>query len=404
VFVDKVEITIKSGNGGNGHTSFLRDKNTQRGGPNGGDGGKGGDIVFVGTTRTDNLVDFRFTHTFKAQDGQSGSDGNKTGKNGQDLLIPVPLGTKIFKKIPPDTLALVCDITQDGQKFTALRGGGGGKGNAQFATARRQTPNFSQKGHQTAEYSVVLELNCIADVGLIGYPNVGKSTLLSIITRANPKIGNYPFTTLHPNIGVYSRGNQTIVFADIPGLIEGASDGVGLGIDFLKHINRTRLLVHMIDDESQIKVIKNELERFSSDLIKKPRILVQNKIDCTERIPNCDFYISCATREGIDELMTHIANQVALLPKPPESQIETTLQEEVDKNAFDVLVNDDGVYVAKGALIDNLIRGIVLSDTESAAYFHRRLDKSGVIAALKGLGMCDGDTVQIADTQFVWKD
>ncbi|MDR0461849.1 MAG: GTPase ObgE [Christensenellaceae bacterium] len=400
MFIDRVEIKIKAGNGGNGHTSFLRDKNTQRGGPNGGDGGKGGDIVFIGSTRADNLIDFRYNHEFKAEDGINGRPMNKSGSNGKDLEIHVPLGTKVLNMDG----GLLADIVEKDQKYLALRGGGGGQGNAKYATARRQTPNFSQHGITTAMHTVVLELNCIADVGLVGFPNVGKSSLLSIVSRANPKIGNYPFTTLHPNIGVYSKGSQTIIFADIPGLIEGASNGVGLGIDFLKHINRTRLLVHIIEEESQIQIIKKELENFSSDLVKRPRILVQNKIDVNEKIKGCDFYISCATREGIDELMNHIAKQVSLLPKPNESQTTAILEVAIDKNKFEVFVDAEGVYTATGPMIDNLIRGVVLSDTESAAYFHRRLDKSGVIEALKNLGMIDGDTVQVADTQFIWRD
>jgi len=239
MFIDKVEITIKAGDGGNGHTSFLRDRNTQRGGPDGGDGGKGGDIVFVGTTQTDNLVEFRFVKKFIAQNGVNGRPNNCTGAMGEELLIPVPLGTKILN----ETNHLLADIVTEGQKFTALRGGGGGRGNARFATARRQTPNFSQSGIKTIAHNVILELNCIADVGLVGFPNVGKSTLLSVVTRANPKIGNYHFTTIHPNIGVYTASSgANVILADLPGLIEGASTGTGLGIDFLKHVNRTRCL------------------------------------------------------------------------------------------------------------------------------------------------------------------
>ena len=404
MFLDKVEITIKAGNGGNGHTSFHRDKITQRGGPNGGDGGKGGDVIFVGTTNVDNLIDFRFTKNYKAQDGEHGRPGRKDGCDGKPVTIRVPLGTKIFKKTEDGDELLLCDIMEESQQFVALRGGGGGRGNTHFATARRQTPNFSQRGLVTDVYTVVLELQCIADVGLVGFPNVGKSTFLSIVTRANPKIGNYPFTTLHPNIGVLNTGGSNIVLADIPGLIEGAHQGVGLGIDFLRHINRTRLLVHIIDDVSQIEVINNELERFSADLMKKPKILAQNKIDEFDKIKGCDFYISCATREGVDDLIKEIIKQVQKLPKITTSEAVATLEIAVDKNAFEIMVDDEGVYNVVGPMVDNLIRGVVLSDTESAAYFHRRLEKSGVIAELKRFGMVEGDTVQIADAQFTWQD
>ena len=426
MFIDKVEITIKAGAGGNGHTSFLRDRQTMHGGPDGGDGGRGGDVIFVGSTRTDNLIEFRYTKKFCANDGENGTPRNKHGADGKDLEIPVPLGTKIYKhagggdpqrvsgdttKTPTGDMLLVADITAEGQKFVALRGGAGGRGNSHFATARRQTPNFSHSGVKTEPYNLTLELETIADVGIIGLPNVGKSTFLSIVTRANPKIANYPFTTLHPNIGVmYTRG-KSIVLADIPGLIEGASRGVGLGHDFLKHVNRTRLLVHMLDagsddPERDREIINRELDAFSPNLSKKPQITVLNKCDCVENIETngADILrISCATRTGIDELVAKIADEVDKLPKPAAPVFFAKLENAVDKNAFDV-EKIDGVYVVSGALVDNLSRGVVLSDTESTSYFHRRLEQSGVIRALRDAGMVDGDTVQIGTTEFVWQD
>ena len=419
MFIDRVEIEIRAGDGGNGHTSFHRDKNTQKGGPDGGDGGKGGDIVFVGTTRLDNLIEFRFTKKFKAEDGIKGRPGRKDGAYGKNREIPVPLGTKIYKS---ESKELLADITAEGQKFVALRGGNGGRGNTHFATARRQTPNFSHDGHKTKPYNVILELESIADIGIIGFPNVGKSTFLSIVTRANPKIANYQFTTLHPNIGVHSSGSQNIILADIPGLIEGASSGKGLGHQFLKHISRTRMLLHMIDISQQdgrdalddFRIINEELAAFSPDLVNKPQVIVLNKIDSADpevikkflkKLPKSKiFQISCAARQGIDELVKHISEQVQKLPKPQATLVTATLEESIDKNAFEIQIDDGEIFHVVGAMVDNLIRGVVLTDTESTAYFHRRLEQSGVIDALKKAGMKQGDTVQIADMQFEWQD
>jgi len=445
MFLDKVEITIKAGNGGNGHTSFHRDRQTMRGGPDGGDGGRGGGVIFVGTTRADNLVEFRYTKKFLASDGTHGRPGNKNGAVGADLEIPVPLGTKIYKTNNQSDNrhssfvirhSLIADITLDGQKYIALRGGAGGRGNARFATAKRQTPNFSQTGVVTTAHNVILELNSIADVGLIGFPNVGKSTLLSVVTRANPKIANYHFTTLHPNIGVHDN----VVIADIPGLIEGASTGIGLGHDFLKHINRTRLLVHVVDISEQeqrnaindFEVINKELAAFSPILAKKPQIVALNKIDAADEKTIAAFKkkyekkykifeISAATHAGVKELMQHVSTEVACLPRIKPETVTAELEGRVDKNAFEIIIENSpfckggekafleregkmGFFRVTGSLVDNLIRGVVLSDTESASYFHRRLEEAGVIAALKNVGMCDGDTVRIADTEFQWTD
>jgi GTP-binding protein len=434
MFIDRVEIVIKAGNGGNGHTSFHRDKITQRGGPNGGDGGNGGDIIFVGSTRVDNLIDFRFTKHISADDGESGKPGMKDGSYGAHKTIAVPLGTKIYKMVGGESATgdsrldteikkeLIADITADGQTFLALRGGAGGRGNPHFATARRQTPNFSQQGVKTKPYTVILELESIADVGIIGFPNVGKSTFLSVVTRANPKIANYPFTTLHPNIGVYSAPSGTVIFADIPGLVEGAADGVGLGIDFLKHINRTRILLHIVDISEQdgrdafddYGKINAELEKFSPELLNKKQIVVLNKIDCAalERIEKFKkqignvrvFEISAVARMGLDELLTFVAAEVLKTPKVIPNAGSGQLEDIVDKNDYNVRVTGEGIFIVDGPMIENLIRGVVLSDTESRAYFYRRLQKSGVIKSLKDIGMTDGDTVSIADTEFIWED
>ncbi|KAI4453698.1 developmentally regulated gtp-binding protein-related [Holotrichia oblita] len=385
-----------AGNGGNGHTSFYRDKLTMHGGPDG----------MTALKR-------RYYFCWKAPDGENGSKRNRTGAVGADLKIPVPLGTKIFSvdnsnkgiKENDGKGELVADITAIGQEFRALR----------MVLA-------VEDGVKTKEYKVVLELNCIADVGLIGFPNVGKSTLLSVISRANPKIANYHFTTLHPNLAVTTALEKNFIVADIPGLIEGASSGAGLGIKFLKHINRTRLLVHIVDisghegrDAIQdFNIINGELAGFSSELVAKPQIIALNKTDILEDKAKIEVFkkavnkgkrkyqiveISAATLTGVNELLLLIACELEKLPKIEAEIPLARLEKDIDKNSFEIIKKDDEFYVT-GALIENLVRGVVLSDTESNAYFQRRLESSGVIDALKQRGMQDGDLVHIADIEF----
>ena len=441
MFLDKVTINIRAGAGGNGHISFYRDKLKMTGPPDGGDGGNGGDVIFVGSTREDNLVNFRFTKKFHAGNGVHGRPGNRTGARGEPIIIPVPLGTRIYKinKKESDGLSksrvgvslanpskeLLADITQPDQQFVALCGGSGGRGNAFYATGKKRSPNFSQMGVSTKDYDVRLELNSIADIGLVGFPNVGKSTLLAAITRANPKIANYPFTTLHPNIGVANVFGQNIIVADIPGLIEGASEGIGLGHDFLKHLRRTRLLVHVVDiSETEgrtatddFRKINAELKQFSADLAAKPQIVALNKVDmATEKqikqfvgaaicrpLSHPPFPISAAIGEGVNELMQHAAKILATIPKPESCAATATLEGVVDKNAFTVEVVD-GEYHVTGALVDNLIRGVVLTDTESNHYFQRRLLETGIIDELKKRGMVEGDVVIVGSVEFEYLD
>lgn len=418
MFVDSVEITIQAGSGGAGVATFYRDTLTMFGGPNGGDGGHGGNVIFVGTTNLDNLVAFHYNQTFKAENGANGQGGNKTGANGKDLKIQVPLGTKIM-----DTDGkLLCDITQDGQEFLALRGGAGGFGNTHFATAVRQTPNFAKTGVKTKPYKVRLELNCLADIGIIGFPNVGKSTLLSVISRAKPKIANYQFTTLYPNIGVVKIHDQNLLFADIPGLIEGASDGVGLGTDFLKHISRTRLLLHVIDISaadgrdpySDYQIINRELKNYHADLENKKQIIVLNKIDSAtpEQITNFMqkigkktevLQISAINHTGVKELLERCLQVWQTIPKPEPLLPEAILEKKVDKNQYAVS-GGNGEFLVTGPFVENIIRGVVLEDTESNNYFQRQLVKHGVINALKEIGMVDGDTIEIAGHFFTYAE
>ena len=417
MFLDKVLINIKAGNGGNGHVSFFRDKLTMRGGPDGGDGGNGGDIIFVGTTREDNLINFRFTKKFKAEDGKHGSKRHRTGARGEALYIRVPLGTRIYKLVGSDK-KLLADITAEDQEFLALKGGAGGKGNAFYATAKKQTPNFSQTGVITKEYEVLLELNSIADVGLVGFPNVGKSTLLSVISRANPKIASYHFTTLHPNIAVTNILDKNLIVADIPGLIEGASLGVGLGHDFLKHIRRTQVLIHVIDISEQegrsavedFKIINKELVSYSEELGTRPQVIALNKCDVAtpEQIKKFKsampkgtkvFEISAATTQGVKELLQYTATVVMKTPKPDLGVVNSVLEEAVDKNKFEI-EQIKGEFFITGPLVDNLSRGVVLTDTESNSYFQKRLISSGIIARLKELGVKEGDIIHVGGIEF----
>jgi len=421
MFLDKVQISIKAGNGGDGHTSFFRDKKNMFGGPDGGDGGRGGDVVFIGSTRDDNLIGFRFKKKHHALDGEKGGKQRKKGKSGGIFHIELPLGTRVYSVAGE----LLADITAVGQEYLALRGGGGGLGNSHFATSRKQTPNFSQLGEPTKEHQVVLELHTIADIGLVGFPNVGKSSLLAALTRAQPKIANYHFTTLHPNIGIWQHGERPLVMADIPGLIEGAADGVGLGHEFLRHINRTKVLLHVIDISGvegrtpidDYHTINAELKNFSPDLATKPQIIVLNKADIADPTNIKDFQkalgkkkgtpqifiTSAANRDGLIDLMNKALEIVSTLPDEDAPEIDAVLEKPVDKNAYETFL-DCGIFFVRGPLVDNLARGVVLTDTESNYYFQKRLRDAGVIKELTKLGMTTGSIVNVGDVEFEWVD
>ncbi len=417
MFIDKVKIYIKAGNGGNGIVSFHREKYVQRGGPDGGNGGKGGDIIFRVNKDINNLVSFHYSKHFRADNGLNGEKKNCNGKDGKPLIIQVPKGTLVRDA---ETNKVIADLYFEDQDYVILKGGKGGKGNAFFATSTRQAPHFSQTGETTKEYNVILELKTIADVGLIGFPNVGKSTLLSTVSSAKPKIANYHFTTLTPNLGVVKYYEHSFVVADIPGLIEGASQGSGLGHDFLRHIERTRMLVHVVDisgidgrDPYQDYVIINdELKKFNQALASLPQIVALNKCDLlTDDKPIQDFMskidksvkvvqISALNRQNIQDLIKEIYELLKTLPIPEPIAVEEHDFDAKDTTSIDIIKHAEGEYEIVGGYIDNLIRGVVLSDYESQAYFQKRLKDDGIMDMLKQKGAQEGDTVRIREIEF----
>lgn len=422
MFVDYTKIIIKSGDGGNGAKTFRREKYVAAGGPDGGDGGKGGDIFFEVDPDANTLIDFRYNKKYKAEDGKNGSGGNCYGKSGDDLYIGVPKGTVVKDAL---TGKIIADLSKDGQKELVLKGGKGGKGNSHFATSTRQVPNFAQEGEKGQEKEIILELKLLADVGLLGYPNVGKSTILSMVTSAKPKIANYEFTTINPNLGVVkTEYGESFVIADIPGIIEGASEGVGLGLRFLRHIERTRLLLHVIDvsgasgrDPVQdYYTINEELKKYSEKLSKKPQILVANKVDAMQdetiyakleklaKENNLEiFKISAATGQGLKELLNRVAEKLKELPKEElietEERVVYTLKE--DKNEFSVRI-EDGVYVVDGPAIEKLLGRVNMEDNESLYYFQKSIKTLGVEDRLKQMGIKEGDTVKFIIWEFEW--
>ena len=419
MFLDRVKISIKAGNGGKGSTSFLRTAQTANGGPDGGDGGKGGDVIFKATNDLNTLYSFRFKKKFVAENGEDGHQKNQTGKSGKDEIILVPTGTVL---INPKTDKIIADLNEDGAVFVALKGGVGGHGNAYYKSSIKQAPTFSQLGETTSPKEVILELKTIADVGLVGFPNVGKSTLLSVISNANPKIANYPFTTIYPNLGVCEVLGETFVVADIPGLIEGASEGTGLGHYFLKHVERVRLIVHLIDiSESEgrsavedYKIINDELGKYNKELLKTKQIVVfskcdlldkeelKQKIDNFTKTLNVSDYIciSSYTREGVETLKKKILENLKKIPKKQALAIEEFDFDKKDFSSIEITRHDDGSFEVSGGRIENLARGVVISDQMSFAYFQTKLKEMGVIDMLKEKGLKEGDTVVIKDISF----
>ena len=426
MFTDYVKIYAQAGKGGNGAISFRREKYVASGGPDGGDGGKGGDVYFRVDPDANTLIEFRFKKKFKAENGENGQGARKYGKSGENLYIPVPIGTVVKDATTNELLA---DFSEPGQKTLLLKGGRGGLGNSHFATATRQAPRFAQDGEPGEEREFILELKLLADVGLVGFPNVGKSTFLSVVTSATPKIANYHFTTIDPNLGVIkSKYGDSFVIADIPGIIEGASDGTGLGIQFLRHIERTRMLLHFIDVSGlegrnpveDYKTINEELQKYSKKLAKRTQIIVANKADAMtddtnykelEKIANNNnqriFKISATTGEGIEELMNYVSKTLKTLPKENLIDIDTNIKEKVykleDEEKFTV-EKDGKTFVVKGEAVDKIIRRVNITDNESLYYLHKKLDEIGLDKALKKAGIKDGDTVKIGNYEMEWED
>ncbi len=424
MFTDYVKIIAKAGNGGNGAISFRREKYVAAGGPDGGDGGKGGDIYFEVDPDSNTLIDFRYNKKFKAENGKNGEGAHKFGKSGEDLYIKVPIGTIVRDA---KTNRVLADLSHEGQKELILAGGRGGKGNSHFATSTRQAPRFAQDGEKGEEKELILELKLLADVGLIGFPNVGKSTFLSMTTSATPKIADYHFTTLEPNLGVVkTEYGDSFVIADIPGIIEGASEGTGLGLQFLRHIERTRLLLHVIDVSGSegrnpvqdFNTISEELKKYSEKLSERTQIIVANKVDIlqdenlykelekTAKEHNMEiFKISAATGDGIPELLKHVSEILKTLPK--EDLIETenekvyTLDNKDDEYTIE---KEEGKFVIKGEAVERIMRRVNIEDNESLYYFQKSLDNLGVNEKLKKMGIQEGDIVKIDDYELEWED
>lgn len=416
-FTDKVKITVKAGNGGDGMNSFKAYKGKPACGPDGGDGGDGGSVYFVADKNINDLLAFRFVSKYFAGNGERGGTNQCFGKRGEDVYIKVPCGTLVRDF---DSGKILFDIFEDGETIRILEGGRGGKGNVRFTTARRHAPNFAQKGVVTKPHTLLLEMKVIADVGLVGFPNVGKSTLLSKISAAKPKIADYHFTTLSPNLGVVRYYENSFVVADIPGLIEGAADGAGLGHDFLRHIERTRMIVHVLDISGMegrdpledFETINGELAAYSEKLASLPQIVACNKCDCFGAQENLErfrskygskyriFPITALTKDGVEELVREISAQLETLPPVERIPAEDTILDEIDNTSFEIYQDTDGAYVVVGGLAEMLCRNVVMNNPDSMAYFQRVLKLRGVFKELTKMGCKEGDTVVVGDTEF----
>lgn len=421
MFVDIVKIKVKAGNGGNGAVSFYREKFVNAGGPDGGNGGKGGDIVFFADDNLSTLIDFRYKRKFTAESGMNGGTKRCSGKSAPDTVIRVPRGTLIKDSI---TGRLLADIS-DSSPVIIARGGKGGKGNMNFATPTRQIPRFAKPGFPGESFELTLELKLLADVGLVGFPNVGKSSIISVVSAAKPEIANYHFTTLTPVLGVVKSGETSFVMADIPGLIEGASGGIGLGHAFLRHVERCRLIIHVVDVSGiegrnaaeDFEKINAELANFSEELAERPQIIAANKSDMAiaEQIEsfkkyieekNCPFFaVSAATTEGLTKLVEHIAQELDKLPPLKRYEAEPLSLKEIDKlnaekNTFEIKNPDDGYYEVTADWLAPIIGMVNMDDYESLQYFQRVLRKSGIIDALLEAGIEEGNTVSIFDFEF----
>lgn len=420
MFVDRAFITIKAGDGGSGITSFVHYKGKVSGGPDGGDGGKGGDIIFVADKHLSNLSDYYYKTKYVAENGGQGGPKDCFGKSGKDLVLKVPLGTVIKDR---ESGRIIADMFTDGQSKVVLVGGDGGKGNHRFANSRRHAPHFSQTGEKTETKQVMLELKTIADVGLVGFPNVGKSTILSKITKARPKIANYHFTTLSPNLGVCDYYDNQFIVADIPGLIEGASDGAGLGTEFLRHIERTRMLVHVIDVsgvegrdpyEDYLK-INAELKNYSPALAKLKQIVVLNKLDmfgAEEKFKEVKqklgrkhkiIALSAISGEGLDALKKAMFETLEKLPPVKPLEFEEFNYVKPDRLEYEIFKEGE-TFVIVGTLVDVLKRNVVMDDMNSLAYMHKVLRDRGIIKELREMGATDKSTIIIGGEEFEFVD
>ncbi len=423
MFVDRVKIHIKGGDGGDGCVSFYRAKYITHGGPDGGDGGKGGNVIFVGDKSMGTLMDFRYKRMFKAEPGQAGAKRNRFGADGGDIIIKVPMGTVIKEA---STNKVMADITKDGEQKVLIKGGRGGRGNQHFATPTRQAPRYAERGQKSREYDVILELKLIADVGLIGFPNVGKSTFLSMVTNANPKIANYHFTTLSPNLGVVRMNTgDSFVLADIPGLVEGASEGVGLGIEFLRHVERTKAFIHVVDAAAlegddpveNVRKINNELSKYNPELMKRPQVIAANKTDIPGSEENVErlkaefepqgikvIPISAASNRGLSDVINEVEG---ILKNYPEDIVFDEEYEEYDDFAagnepFEIEVFDGSYYVVTGVGVEKMMGYTNLEAEKGFAFFQKYLREKGIIEALEERGIKEGDTVRVYDMEFTY--
>jgi len=420
MFIDTAKIHIKAGDGGNGSVSFHREKYVPDGGPDGGDGGNGGSVIFIVNNNLLTLMDYRYKERLIAEKGQNGKGSNMTGKTGEDLYLEVPPGTVVKDA---ETGKVLVDMTALGQRAVLAQGGRGGKGNSRFSSSTRRAPKFAQMGEKGEERFILLELKSIADVGLVGFPNVGKSTLLSVVTAAHPKIADYPFTTLSPNLGIVRRQDHSFVLADIPGLIEGAHKGAGLGHDFLKHIERTRMLVHVVDASGiegrdpleDYSKINFELASFSEKLAGLPQVVAANKIDLPGSFENIErlkvalepkgvkvISVSAATNSGMNELLDEVFATLEKLPigdKAEVVQMELSIPIQIDLNSFKVK-REGSTYTVTGPAVDKIMRSVNLNDRESLGYFQKMCKQKGILKELKRKGMVEGDTVRIGGVEF----
>ena len=425
MFADRARVYIRSGKGGDGHVSFRREKYVPAGGPDGGDGGHGGDVIFEVDEGLNTLIDFRHTRKYKAEDGQQGGKKNCRGKDGQDIIIKVPRGTVIKEA---ESGQVIVDMSGDNRRYTILKGGKGGNGNQHYATSTMQAPKYAQPGQPARELEILMELKVIADVGLVGFPNVGKSTLLSRVSNARPKIANYHFTTLNPNLGVVDlEGTKGFVIADIPGLIEGASEGIGLGHEFLRHIERTKVMIHVVDAAgtegrdpiADIYAINKELEAYNADIAKRPQVIAANKTDAIYDSENNPvdairaefepqgvkvFPISAVSGKGVKELLYYVNEMLENCEEAPvifEQEFDPEMAVAYDDEPYTVIYDqDEDEYVVEGPKIEKMLGYTNLESEKGFSFFNRFLKESGILEELEALGIEEGDTVRMYGLSF----